>query len=418
MSRRGNRAHSELQALHQATRQPLEQNQAQLQIAKAKRQPGITNPRALDKDGDGEAEFATPEALATAVGAAFILGPVGGILLGAAQGILGKQMKQNALDQWSEEQSAISDSQDIIQARIDSLRESAVSDEDREQISNMEAALKMGTRLAKGGDPRGQELMVQALNGLDAYTQRNEAQRIAREEADRQARVDLSNEQYNRNTGLRSTYRAESQEYVDVRKQANIMKEAIEKGDPAALQASLVILNKILDPTSVVRAEEAEAYGNIGNVMEQASTLVQKWIGTGQQASPEQRQALLDLTDILVRHNTASQLARDVKFQEYAIDAGLPAKYVNDYRMVTELPAYKPGPLQNVKASPAEAVAGEGSQLDRTRQAVTDVMEAADNGASGVYNWLMNGGFQDWYSGSGREARRKKREQARELPTN
>ena len=46
----------------------------------------------------GEASFALPEALATAVGVGWLLGPVGGLAMGIAQGILGKKEKQNALD--------------------------------------------------------------------------------------------------------------------------------------------------------------------------------------------------------------------------------------------------------------------------------------------------------------------------------
>ena len=63
----------------------------------------------FDVTAGGEAEFALPEAMATAVGAGWLLGPVGGLLMGVAQGVLGKKEKQAALDNYAQDMGVLQD---------------------------------------------------------------------------------------------------------------------------------------------------------------------------------------------------------------------------------------------------------------------------------------------------------------------
>lgn len=424
MRQDANKAQRELQALHERTREPLNQAQQQMQLSQAKRDIG--SPRSLDKDGDGEAEFATPEALATAVGASFILGPVGGILLGVAQGILGKQAKQGILDQLAAEQSALSDSQDIIQGQLDSFRLATDDENNLAQLSAIESNMKLGYRLAQAGNPKGLEMMQSAGQSLEAYAQLNEEQAIASQEAERQRRVDLDNEQYNRHSGLLDDYDAQSANFETVNQKNATAREMINRGNPVDIKAALIQVNKALDPISVVKPEEAQALGNVGTLYERGLSLLDEAIGSGQGLSDTQRKELLTLVDTIDRANTAYQMKLDSRFQERAIDAGLPQKYINDFRRVKDVPAFKPQTFisqeQQAETAQGNLTQGEASQLERTQSALTDVMEATGNTASSAYEWLTStdfkAAFTDWYSGSGREERRRKRQQANELPTN
>lgn len=412
MSRAGNRAQRELQQLHRATRKPLEKQQAQMNLEQSIQQLGVANTRSLDKDGDGEAEFSTPEALATAVGASFILGPVGGILLGVAQGILGKEAKQGILDQLAAERSALSDGQSIIQDRLDSLRQSTDDENNLAQLSTIESNMKLGFRLAQAGNPKGLEMMQNAGQSLEAYTQLNEEQAIAAQEAERQRKVDLDNEQYNRHAGLLDDYDAQSANFETVNQKNATAREMINRGNPVDIKAALIQVNKALDPISVVKPEEAQALGNVGTLYERGLSLLDEAIGSGQGLSDTQRKELLTLVDTIDRANSAYQMKLDSRFQERAIDAGLPQKYLNDFRRVTDVPAFKPQPFitqkEQAEDAQGEFVHNEDTQLDRTQLAVTDLMEGTSNKARQAWNFL----FGD--TESRQEARRK----ANELPTN
>ena len=50
----------------------------------------------FDVPVSGEASFALPEALATAAGISWLINPAFGVLMGVAQGILGKKEEQRA----------------------------------------------------------------------------------------------------------------------------------------------------------------------------------------------------------------------------------------------------------------------------------------------------------------------------------
>lgn len=405
-----NRARHELRKLQEDTQKPLAAVQQQQQVAVAQKPPGF--PRGYDRDQDGEAEFATPEALATAVGASFILGPIGGILLGAAQGWLGKQERQNAIDQWNSQQNALTDSMGVIQGQIDSFRMATDSEDDLAQLSAIESSLKMGTRLAQAGNQKGLELMAGAATALENYTQLNEEQAIAAEEREAQRRVDLDNEQYNRHSGLLDDYDAQSANFETVNKKNATAREMINRGNPVDIKAALIQVNKALDPISVVKPEEAQALGNVGTLYERGLSLLDEAIGSGQGLSDTQRKELLTLVDTIDRANTAYQMKLDSRFQERAIDAGLPQKYINDFRRVTDVPAFKPTAFQSQEQQGETAQGNVAqptmSQVERTQFALTNLMEGTANQAQNAWQYLFGN----------KESREEARRKARELPTN
>jgi hypothetical protein len=80
--------------------------------------------------GGDEADFALPEAVATAVGVGWLLGPVGGLLMGVAQGILTKKERQNYLDNYAADMGVLSETNDIFNNELDRLAMSVTNPND------------------------------------------------------------------------------------------------------------------------------------------------------------------------------------------------------------------------------------------------------------------------------------------------
>lgn len=420
MPRSENKAQTELERLQNATHRHLTAGQAQRKLD-ASKNAVTANLRSLDRDQDGEANFGTPEAVATAVGASFLLGPVGGILLGVAQGILGKEMRQNALDAFNAEQSALTDAADVFKTNLDQLRLTATNDEDLEQLSAYQAKADAGIRMMRSGIPelenQGAQLYGQAFSDVTAYTQNQELQRIEAETLEAQRRIDLDNQQYSRHSSLLDDYDAQSANYEAVVMNSNAAKEAIMRGNPVDINAALVMVNKALDPTSVVRPEEAKALGNAGTLIEQAQAKINEWARTGQAMTVEQRKELVQLVDTIEGTARGFQMQRDIRFQERAVDAGLPAKYINDFRRVQDLPAFKPpaagyqSPPDQLKQATDSYQEMNAGALEKAQIATTDVIEGAAETARSSWE-----SFKSWYRDDSGD--RKRRRQARELPTN
>lgn len=419
MASKGNRSQRELERLQQQTHRYEQQGKDVQKVSDARYKNAVSR-RSLDRDDDGIANFGTPEAVATAVGASFLLGPVGGILLGVAQGILGKDMRQNALDEFNAEQDALTDAAGVFKQNLDNLRVTATNDEDLEQLSGYQAKADAGLRMMQSGIPKleeqGAQLYGEAFTEVTAYTERQEVQQIAAATKEAQRRTDLDNEQFSRHSGLLNDYDAQSANYETIVQGSANAKQMIERGNPVDIVAALIQVNKALDPTSVVRPEEAKALGNVGTLLDRGITMLNEAAGTGQALSITQREELMTLVTGIEDTARGFQMQRDIRFQERAVDAELPTKYINDFRRVDDLPAFKPGGLQqrdkqsDVVTEPVTDVIEAGaSQVDRTSMAINDVIDLAANAPAAIRNW---------YSGSGREARRQKRAAARELPTN
>jgi len=335
---------------------PVKEAQAQKKLL-AQQQAATqgTSLRYLDRDGDGEAEFATPEALATAVGASFILGPLGGILLGAAQGILGKQMKQGALDQFMAESSALTDSADIVRNQITELRANdQLSKEDQQQLDALEAGLDVGLR---NGQP---ELVQKALEGVQSYTVRQEEQRLA----DELRIAELGKYRDGVFQGMRKDFQAESQNYIKTMRQGNNALRAYETGDAASIYAAGKLFEKSLDPDSVVMAQELEGQGTLGNLWEATMNKIDKLVGSGLPIDDQLRQEFAGVVDMVLRASEVEQINIQQRYVEEAQERELPMKYWDNFDAIKQIPRYEIEDFKNpyagrtVASQGKDAVAG------------------------------------------------------------
>ena len=146
------------------------------------------------RSGD-KAKFDTPNAMATAVGVGWMLGPAGGLLMGLAQGILGKQEQQRAIDAYAQDTNVANATNNIFNDELDRLAMSVTNPGDLEQLSTMQtqkdAALQMMQSASPELQQKGTELLADFSTQLNDYTVRQEEQSIAASALDTQLRRDL-----------------------------------------------------------------------------------------------------------------------------------------------------------------------------------------------------------------------------------
>lgn len=324
-----------------------------------------------------DAGLSITEGLITGIGASYILGPIG-LLLGVGQGILGRDAKQNEIDRFREEQDALTDVDGILNAEFDRLAAAATSPEDLAAITSLQTNKDAAMRMLMSSSPRLQEqgaaLMDQVYSGITGYSETQEAQAIEADALDAELRRELEQEQYDRYSAIKVRFDNESSQFEEVMSSSNLALELLNRGTPADLTAALIQINKALDPTSVVRPEEAEAFGRIGNLYEQAEAMVQGWV-TGEPITIEQRKQFQGLVESIQDEATRVQIAREARYYTELDDAGVPARYWDNFRMVDSVPVTEPADL------------GEG---DTALDQIDDSIFGADRLAvTNLLEWLM-----------------------------
>lgn len=379
----GNRAAAELQNLLELRGDVQDAGQNLQRLEAQRNQYGA-------KDQE-EAKFATPEAMATAVGASFILGPVGGLLMGVAQGILGKRERQNAIDQFNRDNAAYQGMNDVINSEFDRLAEGVTNDEDLAQLSTLQSNKDAAMKLLESGNPelvdQGMAMIQEVQAGMHEWSKTQETQRIEQEVRDAEIARDLNSEQQGNFQSLLDDYDAQSGNYKQTVLAGNQALELIERGNPVDIVAALIAVNKTLDPTSVVRPEEAKALAAGGDLLEQGMRKLNELAGSGLALSVEDRRQLSTLVTGLMNQSRAFQMQRDMEFQERAVTLDLPGKYVQHFRQVDDLPAFEPGQMQNterqgaIQQTTAPIVEKAEGFLEGVRGLTTDAIE-------GVANWI------------------------------
>lgn len=367
-----NRAQMELQSLLDASQETVNAGDALARLDETRRPPATSRP----VDPDDEAAFAKPEALATAIGAAFILGPVGGLLLGAAQGLLGKREQQGVLDRMRDERNALTQADDIFNDELDRL--AMVTDDplDHDQLNSMRANKDAATRMMMSASPalqqQGAALMSKFNDTLQAYTERQETQAIAADTEDARIRRELDDTQYSRYDSSITSFRNESEGYLKVMEATDTAMNALGSGSPADLWAAGILINKALDPGSIVRPDEAKAIGMLGSLWDKAGTILES-AKSGQTILPAQRRELTQLLGTIRSTVTKHQLAREAAYSDEVIDIGLPDKYHDNFRLVKNVPAAN-APAIEGDANAATAI--DGIMPDAITAPVTDAIEA------------------------------------------
>ncbi|MEX2125464.1 MAG: hypothetical protein WD795_16340 [Woeseia sp.] len=346
-----------------------------------------------------KAKFGLPEGLATAIGAGFILGPIGGLILGGAQGILSKRDKQSALDAMAAEQESQAMMDMQFNLEIDEQITNALP-KDVEQLKTIQSAYNMSSKMMQSQfeDTRasGIKLREQALTERMAFAQRNEAELIAGQQREENAEREMGTQAWERLNTVSDDLHRESAPFLEQRSAyGRVMASAAE---PSAAGDLALIFNymKILDPGSVVRESEFATAANTGAVDERTRGIYNKLL-TGERLTDVQRGDFVARSGALFKQAVSDQTERNTRYLSRAKEGGVPDQYLKDLAIPTgvgrvdyNLPSPNPE-TETSGASQSELVPEDGGVadyvaegLDKTVGFVDEVADIARRKNAGV----------------------------------
>lgn len=366
-----NRAAEELQRLTQAAQEPLEAARQVESLRDTRGASGLTR-AALERSG-GEAGFALPEALVTAVGGSFLLGPVGGILLGVGQGILGKEAKQNALDQFAAQSEVFDNTSDAISMQLDRYAAQAQTPEDLAVIDALQTQAGTAIEMMRtpGLQEKGGALLEDFYDKLNSYAATNEEQRIADEQYRAELERTIGKEQLALYDGMISRFENQSADYETIIGSTNTALAALDGGSPAQISGAATLVAKALDPRGVVRPEDEAKWSTMGNLRDRFLAIVEQTVGDGG-TTVTQRNEMKTIIEDIRREANKIQLSREARFLNEAIDKNLPDRLLDNFTLVDKLDQNANRPL------PEEQSTGERA-ADAVTVPVTDAIESSAN---------------------------------------
>lgn len=276
------------------------------------------------------------EGFVTAIVGTALLGPLAGVALGAAQTIIGRKEDQQQAARYEDQFKTFAAADEIFQGELDRMWLGAESVADREQISTLETSKNAAIRMLQSPSPviqqEGAKMLAEFNTNMQAFEVRNEAEEIAKTEQEDEIKRNLEGENYTRYTDLRDNFTAESEGYLAVQGAVSTLDKALNLGTPVSIYGSIKLLEKALDPNSVVRPEEQEAWGQLGSVFDQVDVLIQR-LQSGKPLLPEQIDQIKDLASVILDGVYEMQVARETRFADEIDDIELPAKYHNNFQL-------------------------------------------------------------------------------------
>ncbi len=403
-------------------------------------EPDDAERQAMSRTGGDKAGFALPEAAVTAIGASLILGPLGGLVLGAAQGFLGQRVRQNQLDRAAAQSEGFAGGLEVINGRVNTLLAGAESLEDRELMGNYKAQLGAAQELYKTDPESGLALMGDVLNGIEQYSRDNETQRIARESEAEAARIAYGKRTVDLHIDAYQKHRNESQPFIEQQALINQAQNSFREGDNASAVAGVIQLAKAIDPAGgAVTEGDVKAWGGAQTMLSALAERAKREMGSGNGLSIDTRKEIDQVLERIKKTSLSLQQARDTAALENARDLEVPFKFWNQYSIASQQPQYKLNEMQDNAYAGEEglldAVAGSDTDGDgvpddiqRRRDATSEFIRKARDKtgqtASDIIN-VVSGTVEqiginanDFLYGTGRDRRAEKDRQIRSLDTN
>ena len=355
---------------------------AELQAAADRVRSDPGNQVQPETDEEGNAKFGTFEAIAMGVLATAILGPVGGLLIGGATGMLQRKEEQGILDRLASEKNALTESVDIHQAQLDEFKVDA-SPEELKEIAAMEGKLTAGMGWSTSASPDLKKAGIASLasmqNDIMAYADKQETQKIAFDANEARLKVELGDKQYNRYSNMKKDYTAESQPYTEAMRFGDMTLRAIESGTPAQIYTAMIGFNKTIDPNSAVLGEERDALSSTGGYVDRGFQMfMEMWDGTP--STSQQRRELADATMNTLGAVQRQQDIREVDYAQRLEQDNFSPDYYDDFMLSQKqniyVPTIEPDAMEVAwkldQAARAKQSAAIGDTLDAVRKAGTD----------------------------------------------
>lgn len=344
-----NKAQSELQDLIEIGSQAQGQASAAQEFAAGR--------TAFDRppmDEDGKADFLHPDMLKTAVGAGWLLGPVGGVLMGVAQGILGQRERQNAIDEYARETGVLKETGEIFNDQIDRL----AVDADPETLDRLDAIrtmYQMGQEYSStlGLEEDGMAHMAEAAGQLQQLTIDQQKQTIQdRQLMDANTRSVLND--------LKGDFRTDSAGFEERHTRAMNIIEAVRRGDGAAVTSALASMPLLInDQAGATSDAEVKIWQGVRGQIDKITGLVDKELGAGG-LTDKTRKQLIGVAEQYMRSNIASQTAREAWYGKRLVEEKIPEQRWGYFNRTGSLPGYAGGGfISRDKARPAAKAAAD-----------------------------------------------------------
>lgn len=297
-----------------------------------------------EADEEGNAMFGTAEALATGVLASVLLGPVGGILVGFAQGLLVKKEEQGILDTLSERENALTASMNTTMDAWNELNNAATTPEDKRTLNVIRSQIEGGAELAMNADPRmsaqGQQTLAQGQAGMLAFANTQDQQKIARGALDRADERQLGRDGFADYNLMEGDYSAKSAGWQKRGTAIEIGREALRTNNPAMLNTALVMINKAIDEDSAVLQGEKDSTAAIGSFVDSMHNFLAGF-DEGTQMTAGQRRDQDENLRMIADISDGIQSRVDTRFQERAV-LDLQEQYRGRFNLLSEVPTRTP----------------------------------------------------------------------------
>lgn len=299
--------------------------------------------------------------LAGGLGAAWIGGPVAGVLVG----LLGRRLQKSSLDAMAEDAALIEEANQGVRDNLEALRARATSPEDLLQLGTLETRLMASERMMAASSPRlqqtGEQLYASTLTAMTAYADKQEEQRIAadtRKAAAEQAfgagQVQIFDSRYD------DLYR-ESSDFISKRSAYSALLSAYAGDhDPGNIEdiAAINSVQRMIDPGVAVRDGDVALIQNYAGVPDWMVTALNRVAKEGGRFSPVERRYLVSLGDRLMRAANEEQTGTNSRFQEQASALGLRDELASQLHIpIVDVDAPKQlnyGPLESAQSRTAQ----------------------------------------------------------------
>ncbi len=380
-----------------------------------------------------KAEFDKAGTLVAAAGLSMVLGPIG-VLTAGAMGMAGQKVRQNALDRWSEQQSAdrnlAAESYSYVMDQVYDLREAeGMSPEDLGRLDLIEANLQRGLDYSNRGYlAEGEQLIGGSLNALNTLLVDNEKQRMDAEAAETQRKAGVEKDIMTAHDNILSKLQESSALYLDARTRGEYINNMMRGGNSVEILSALSQQPLFLNPQAGAVGEgEIKAWNEgIASIYERFQGRVEREIKNTGQVSNETRrefiaankQALgrLDAIQVFNQSEALTQaqnrgVTEPKLLQEYNISGRAPTipevEFENTFSRSQEVYRNTNGDLVR-RVDYGDGRAGwEPVEDDNTVE--SDIRGFIDSAADTISDTVD--GVSDWYSGQGREQRRLERNQ-------
>lgn len=267
-----------------------------------------------------------------------VFGPLAGLLIGGSSGILDKKNRQNSLDMMAERDGAFGEINAIFDAQLDSFVDNARSEDDLLQAEALRttknAAMKMIANPTL--QTEGAKMLEKFYSDMNEYAVRQETQQIAADIREEEAVRALGQEGYDRYRTSKGNFDTESAPYFAVRQSTENLIGALNRGTAVDQYAAIKLLEKALDPRSVVRPEEQEAWGQLTSLYGQVDVFKER-LSTGKSLLPEQVRQLKELAYSIEGKSFEFQQGRETRYADENQDIELPQKYRDNFQIASEL---------------------------------------------------------------------------------